>query len=161
MKTSLAAQTLAAPAVAMAVTMVVTMAMTLVVMPAHAQKQRVPGCDELVWSAQVMEVNPDIRLSCQGVYSRGGDLFAKVTIEVSRVQGHRMSFRPLHVDGSKGPVRSVTVPNSWRVMLDGQSMRVTELLPGQRLNVYMPQDRFALTIDDSALEGEEELLTIE
>ena len=111
--------------------------------------QDAPTCDDLVWSAQVLEANPDIGLSCQGVFEQGGELYAKVTIEIPRARGNRSTFRPQHTDGSRGDLRSITVPSAWRANIGGQSYRASELLPGQELNVYMPQDRFALAMDTS------------
>ncbi|MEM1190802.1 MAG: hypothetical protein AAF933_02745 [Pseudomonadota bacterium] len=120
-----------------------------------------PTCDDLVWSAQVLAINPDIRKSCQGVYQRGDELFAKVTIEVTRVSGNRLGFRPQHLDGSMGKPRSITVPSTWRARLDGEDYRVRDLMPGQRLNVYVPEDRFALAVENEKLMSDEELELIE
>ncbi|WP_439105540.1 hypothetical protein [Congregibacter sp.] len=119
-----------------------------------------PTCDDLVWSAQVLAENPDMALSCQGVYARNDELYAKVTIELTRVRGNRLTFRPKHTDGSKGAQRSITVDNSWRANIEGRTYSAGELLPGQELNVYIPEDRFALAVDD-AFDGDEELVSIE
>jgi hypothetical protein len=127
---------------------------------AHAQTGA-PTCDDLVWSAQVLEANPDIALSCQGVYERDGELFAKVTIELTRVRGNRLTFRPLHTDGTKGDIRSITVPNTFRANIAGRSFRASELLPGQELSVYMPQDRFALAVEDDDFDASEDMLEIQ
>ena len=116
-----------------------------------------PTCDDLVWSAQVLAENPDIRESCQGVYQRGDDLFAKVTIQVTRVSGNRLGFRALHLDGSLGKPRSISVPSTWRARLDGQEYRARDLMPGQRLYVYVPEDRFALAMENDKLTWDEEL----
>jgi len=109
--------------------------------------QDAPTCDDLVWSAQVLEANPDIGMACKGVFEQGGELYAKVTIEITRARGNRITFRPQHTDGSRGDLRSIAVPNAWRARIGGQTYRASELLPGQELNVYMPQDRFALAMD--------------
>jgi hypothetical protein len=129
-------------------------------MPSLAQSPA-PVCDDLVWSAQVLAANPDIRKSCQGVYERNKELFAKVTIEVIRVRGNRVTFRPEHTDGSTGAARTITVGQSWRADIDGRSYRASELLPGQKLSVYIPEDRFALAMDDGAFDGDEELYDIQ
>jgi hypothetical protein len=125
-----------------------------------------PGCDDLVWSAQVLAANPDIRDACQGVYRRGDELFAKVEIELTRVRGNRLTFRPQHTDGSEGKPRSIAVPNSWRATIEGREYRARDLLPGQRLSVYIPEDRFALALADEltaddAADAELELIAIE
>ncbi|MDP5054624.1 MAG: hypothetical protein NWP69_12600 [Congregibacter sp.] len=113
-----------------------------------------PSCDDLVWSAQVLAANPDIALSCQGVYVRNDELYAKVTIELVRVRGNRLTFKPQHTDGSEGARRSITVGTNWRANIGGRSYRASELLAGQELTVYIPEDRFALAIDDGYLDDD-------
>lgn len=120
-----------------------------------------PTCDDLVWSAQLLAANPDIAQSCQGVYVRNDELFAKVTIELVRVRGNRLTFRPRHVDGSLGTARSINVDSSFRIDIDGRQYRASELLPGQELSVYVPEDRFALAVDDGAFDGNESFIMIE
>ena len=122
-----------------------------------------PTCDDLVWSAQVLAANPDIDRSCQGVYERAGELYARVNIELTRVRGNRITFRPRHTDGSTGRARSIVVPASWRARIGGRDYRASELLPGQELSVYIPEDRFALALldDDADIEAEMELIAIE
>lgn len=128
----------------------------------HAVAQdTAPGCGDLVWSAQVLAANPDIGLSCRGVYERNNEMFAKVRIELTRVRGNRLTFRPEHVDGSMGVSRSITVGNNFRADIDGRKYRARELTSGQQLDVYIPEDRFALAIHDGAFDGDEEMLTIE
>jgi len=111
-----------------------------------AAQRTVPTCADLAWSAQVRAENPDITEACQGVYQRGDDYFAKITIEITRVNGDRLTFRPRHVDGSLGRTRSIIVPNSWRARIGGREYRAAELMPGQELSVYIPEDRFAISL---------------
>ena len=66
-------------------------------------------CADLNWSAEVLAVNPDIGAMCQTVYEKNGKLYAKTSIEVVRVRGNTMTFRPIHLDGTKGDSRSVTL----------------------------------------------------
>jgi LPXTG-motif cell wall-anchored protein len=130
--------------------------------PAFAQSDA-PTCGDLVWSAQVLAANPDIAESCQGVYERGGQLYAKVSIELQRVRGNRLTFRPKHMDGSMGSPRSIVVDNAWRATIDGREYRARDLLAGQELSVYIPEDRFALAVADDMLaeDAEIELIGIE
>lgn len=103
-------------------------------------------CGDLKWAAQVLAVNPDIALACQGVYERDGILYAKATIEVVRVTGNRLRFRTLRTDGSKGAARSVTLDSSWRVNLSGKEYRLMDLVEGQQLDIFLPENSFALTV---------------
>lgn len=128
--------------------------------------ERAPECEDLNWSAQVIAANPDISRSCLGVYVRNNKYFAKSQIEVVRVNGYSLTFRAVRRDGSLGKPRRVTVPTTWRAQIDGVSYRAADLYAGQRLNVYIPEDRFALTVHGASVgEGEEEaqgdLLSIE
>jgi len=103
-------------------------------------------CADLKWSAEVLAANPDIASACQGVYEKDGVLYAKATIEVIRVSGNTLRFRTLLTDGRLGERRSVSLDSHWRVSLDGREYRLSDLSQGQRLNIYLPEDRFALTV---------------
>ncbi len=118
-------------------------------------------CDDLNWSAQVLAANPDIAESCQGVYERNGQLFAKANIEVTRVRGNRLTFRPMHTDGTKGKSRSITLPRTFSANIAGQTVRLSDMLPGQELSVYIPEDRFALAMDDGDFGGDEDMYAVE
>jgi hypothetical protein len=107
-----------------------------------------PTCADLNWAADVLAANPDIAQSCKGVYEKNGEMYAKVSIEVVRVRGNRMTFRPMHTDGSKGNSRSIVLDNSFRAEIGGREYRASDLMRGQELNVYMPPDRFALAVDE-------------
>ena len=107
------------------------------------------GCADLNWSAEVLAANPDIAAMCQTVYEKDGKLFAKTSVEVVRVRGNRMTFRPVHTDDTKGDSRSVTLASSWRANIAGREYRASDLSRGQMLNVYLPEDRFALAVEDS------------
>ena len=106
-------------------------------------------CEDLTWSPEVLAANPDIALACQGVYEKDGVLYARATIEVVNVQGDTIRFRTLRTDGSKGVTRSVKMDSNWRIRLDGRDYRARDLNSGQQLNIYLPQDRFALTVLNS------------
>ncbi|MFK7828291.1 MAG: hypothetical protein AB8B57_00805 [Congregibacter sp.] len=125
------------------------------------KRKHAPTCADLVWSARFMAANPQISTYCRGVYVKNKEFFAKVSIELTRVRGNRLTFRPVHPDGHMGSTRSIEVSTAWRVNLDGESVRASELLPGQQLSVYIPEDRFALALDDGSFDGDEEMISIE
>ena len=95
------------------------------------------------------------------MYEKDGKLYAKATIEVVRVRGHRMTFRTLHTDGSKGDSRSVQLDSAWRAEIAGRSYRASDLMRGQELNVYLPEDRFALAVEDADGPDVHEVVVIE
>jgi hypothetical protein len=106
-------------------------------------------CADLNWSAEVLARNPDIGQTCTAVYEKDGNLYAKVPVEVVRTRGNTMTFRTVHLDGSRGDSRSVTMDPSFRAQIGGRSYRVSDLNRGQQLNVYLPEDRFALIVEDA------------
>ena len=120
-----------------------------------------PTCADLNWSAEVLAENPDIGMTCQAVYEKNGKLYAKASIEVVRVRGNRMTFRTLHTDGTKGDSRSMTLDPSWRAEIGGRTYRASDLMRGQKLNVYLPEDRFALAVEDADGPDEAEVIVIE
>jgi hypothetical protein len=103
-------------------------------------------CADLHWSAEVLAANPDIAFACRGIYEKDGILYAKASIEVVRVTGNRMRFRTLLTNGTKGAPRSVTLDSGWRVNMSGKEYRLMDLAAGQQLDVFLPEDRFALTV---------------
>lgn len=111
---------------------------------------RLPTCATLNWSEAVHRSYPDIDEICQGVYERDGVLYARAEVEVLRVSGNRLTLRTLHTDGSRGHQTSMRVGPNWRAQIDGKAYRVGELVGGQRLTVYIPQDRFAFTLDGAS-----------
>ena len=142
--------------------LVVAMGMALALSAGSVSAQdAAPTCADLNWSADVLAANPDIGASCQAVYEKDGKLYAKVSVEVIRVRGNRMTFRPLHTDGTMGDSRSVQLDSSWRAEIGGRSYRASDLMRGQQLNVYIPEDRFALAIEDADGPDEADIVMIE
>ena len=143
----------------------VGMAVALSASQLMAQDEKVAsstvGCADLNWSAEVLAMNPDIAAMCQTVYEKDGRLFAKTSIEVGRVRGNTMTFRPIHTDGTRGDSRSVTLDSSWRAEIGGRSYRASDLMRGQNLNVYLPEDRFALAVVDADGPDDADFMVIE
>lgn len=129
------------------------LALVLLAPAAMAQydiQTRLPTCATLNWSEAVHRSYPDIDEICQGVYERDGVLYARAEVEVLRVSGNRLTLRTLHTDGSRGHQTSMRVGPNWRAQIDGRAYRVGELVGGQRLTVYIPQDRFAFALDGAS-----------
>ncbi|TXS92828.1 hypothetical protein FV139_12730 [Parahaliea maris] len=122
--------------------------------------QAAPTCADIEWSASVLAAYPEIAQSCKGIYEKNGELYAKASVEVLRVRGNRVTFRPIHVDGTKGESHSIQVPSSWRAEIGGRSYRASELSRGQELNVYLPHDRWALAVHDEEPADDVEIAVI-
>ncbi len=110
-------------------------------------------CDDLNWSAEVLAQNPNVPQYCRAVYEKDGQLYAKAKAQVVRVRGNRITFRPVFADGSLDDSRSIQVGSDWRANIGGRQYRASDLMRGQELNIYVPQDRFALAIEDETSVG--------
>ncbi len=138
--------------------MVVAVSMALAVSAGTAMAQEkamssTVTCDDLNWSAEVLARNPNVPQYCRAVYEKDGKLYAMGRAEVVRVRGNRMTFRPIFPDGTRDDSRSVELPSSWRANIGGRQYRASDLMRGQELNIYIPEDRFALAIEDESSEG--------
>lgn len=129
--------------------------------PARAQGRGAVTCEELRWSADVRSANPDIDRACRGVYEKDNVLYAQLVIEVEQVRGSTLTFRTLYPEGGSGETRTLKLDPSWRASIAGREYRVMDLQPGQRLQVYMPEDRFALAVDDGGAVDAEKLVDIQ
>jgi hypothetical protein len=124
-------------------------------MAAKAMESTTVTCADLNWSAGVLAENPDIAKTCRTVFEKDGKLYAQASVEVVRVRGNTMTFVTLHTDGTKGESRMTNLESGWRATIGGREYRASDLNRGQKLNVYLPEDRFALSIgDDDALVNE-------
>lgn len=132
--------------------MIAGFALAVAASPMHAQEggatTSAVSCDDLNWSAAVLAANPDISQTCRSVYEKDGKLYALAKVEVVRVRGNTMTFRTLHTDGTKGDSRSITLDPGFRANIGGREYRASDLMRGQELNVYLPEDRFALAVQD-------------
>lgn len=129
--------------------------------PSKGVESTTVTCADLNWSAEVLSNNPDVASMCQTVYEKDGRLFAKTSVEVVRVRGNTMTYKSLHTDGTKGDSRSVTLDSGWRATIAGRQYRASDLQRGQNLNVYMPEDRFALAVEDDDGIDDSDIVDIE
>jgi hypothetical protein len=105
-------------------------------------------CSDIEWSSVVTNEYPNIADACDEVVEKDGKRFARVEVEIQRVRGRTLTFKIINNDGSSAGNYSQTVDTSWRAKIGGRSYRASDLSRGQRLNVYMPSDRWAVIVED-------------
>lgn len=110
----------------------------------QAMSQDSLTCDDIQWSSAVTVQYPKIDEACNAVMEKEGSLYARVTVEVQRVHNNVLTFKVLNRDGSSGGSYTQNVGTSWRAKIGGREYRARELNRGQRLNVYLPGDRWAI-----------------
>ncbi len=105
-------------------------------------------CADITWSSVVTDQYPNIDAACNAVMMKNGQMYARVSVELQRVRGNNLTFRVLNNDGSSGGVYTQNVGADWRASIGGQKYRARDLNRGQRLNVYLPPDRWAIIHED-------------
>jgi hypothetical protein len=102
------------------------------------------SCSDIEWSSTVTDEYPSIAGACDAVVEKNGKLFARIEVQVQRARGRNLTFRILNNDGSSGGSYTQSLETSWRAKIGGRNYRASELSRGQKLNVYMPADRWAV-----------------
>lgn len=106
------------------------------------------SCDDIEFSTAVTSEFPSIAGACDAVVVKNGKKYARVEVEVVRARGRTLTFKIMNNDGTSAGSYSTTVDSSWRAQIDGRSYRASELYRGQELNVYLPEDRWAVIAED-------------
>ena len=109
--------------------------------PAAAQTEL--ACSDITFNYEMTSRFPDIGEHCISVVEVDGERFAKFSVEVTRSYNNGASFRFMDPDdGRYGPTQRVDLDPDWRAEMGGREYRARELTPGQKLNVYLPSDRW-------------------
>lgn len=114
----------------------------------QAMAQDTLTCDDIEWSAVITDQYPEIDKACNAVMEKNGELYARVSIEVLRVRNNVLTFRVLNRDGSSGGAFTQNVGTDWRANIGDREVRARDLMRGQRLNIYLPPDRWAVIHED-------------
>lgn len=111
----------------------------LVASAAFAQNPR--DCGAVAFSEEVLERFPRAPEACLDVISRDGQEYAVFNARLTQVRGNTMRVRFHHPDGSLGPTTSITTPRDFRVLIDGEPTRISDLAPNQDLKAYVQVSR--------------------
>lgn len=119
--------------------------LALVTTLAFAQNPR--DCAAVQFSDEVLERFPRAREACLDVISRDGQEYAVFNARLTRVTGNNMRVRFRHPDGSLGPSTSITPPRDFRVLINGEPTRVSDLAPDQDLKAYVQVARPMMALE--------------
>jgi len=103
-----------------------------------------PTCDDIEFKSNVTDQFPNVADACLEVLERDGALYAKVEAEV--VVARRSGDVTLDIKTRDGSSirQSFQTESEFRVLLDGRSHRVRDLVRGQEIRIYLPSDRWAV-----------------
>jgi LPXTG-motif cell wall-anchored protein len=117
-------------------------------------------CDDIEWKPVVTDNIPSIATACDAVLMKNGSIHARVEIELLRVRGRTLTFRVLDNNGDSLGAYTQTVDTDWRAHIGGQDYRPRDLSRGQKLNIYMPSDRWAVIPENAAEEPATEMAVV-
>ncbi len=103
------------------------------------------SCADIQFSAEMQAKYPAIQSACRDVVEAAGKKYAEVKIQLVGIHGQDLRFRFMQDDGQFSDVQQVTVPENFTAAVAGKQMLLTDMERGQRLDVYLPADRWAIT----------------
>lgn len=98
------------------------------------------SCDQVTWSRQALEVYPNIAEACQQVMQRDGKYFVRFDGEVRSVTDRGQQVT---VDFRDGDLLTLTPPENLNLTINDKPTAPRDLLPGDKLRFYIPQDQLA------------------
>lgn len=120
-------------------------------------------CNDITFSAEAFAAYQFIDKACLEMVDRNGATYAKLTAtkvvppDVSPGVSTYVKFT--HSDGSEGPRHKTNLPRSFIVQLGDQDVRLADLDPGQKVNVYVGNDNWVsnLEVEEAVEEVAEEV----
>ena len=107
-----------------------------------------PGdnCTQVVWSQEALAKYPKIAVACKEVMQRNGKTYVKFEGEVKKVAN---KGQDLYVDfGSGGKGTLLNPKEGASVNIDGKTVPVRQLRPGDTLTFYIDSDRLSAHFPD-------------
>jgi LPXTG-motif cell wall-anchored protein len=102
-------------------------------------------CDDIELNSAITDKFPRAKEACLEVVERNGEPYVRMKAELVRnPRGNHAVFRVLHADGTYGPTQAIDLDPSWRARIEGRNYRLRDLAQGQELDLYLPQDRWAV-----------------
>ena len=106
------------------------------------------ACGDIEWLPMVTDQYPNIADACVDVVMKNGKKMARVEVEVVRARPRDASFRFLHPDGTRSDTYRTDLAADWTALVNGREIRRWDLERGMKLNVYIPNDRWAMIYED-------------
>lgn len=117
------------------------LAATLAFLASAAFAQNPRDCGAVTFSDEVLERFPRAPEACLDVISRDGQEYAVFNARLTQVRGNTLRVRFHHPDGSLGPTTSIAAPRDFRVLINGEPTRVSDVAPNQDLKAYVQVSR--------------------
>ena len=110
-----------------------------------------PTCADVVWGENALVDNPGLRDNCLEVVQRGGAWYARMRAKVVRQGATSTVVRWQNTDGTWGASERTYPPRGFTANVDGKDVEISQLQPGQEVNVYLiDEGNFALPVLEAA-----------
>ena len=104
-----------------------------------------PTCADVVWGENALVDNPGVKDNCLEVVQRDGAWYARMRAKVVRQGASSTVVRWQNTDGTWGASERTYPPRGFMASVDGQDVQISQLQPGQEVNVYViDEGNFAL-----------------
>ena len=104
-------------------------------------------CSDIVFTPEAFAAYEFADEACLDIVERNGSIFAKYTatkVVPSGVKpGVTTYLEFTHADGSTGPRHKSNLPRSFETRIDGRTVRLADLDPGQTVNIYVGPEYWA------------------
>ncbi len=98
-------------------------------------------CQNAVFNPQIVSQFPNVRNACVAIEQRDGVNVAKINARLLRVlSGNRVVVRFERADGSRSDPMTITLPEDFRIQVNGKEARVDDLALNQVLTAYLKVD---------------------
>jgi hypothetical protein len=110
------------------------------------------SCTDITWQKEILARYPNIAAACQEVVVSNGTRFARFTGELVRVSPNgRVTFDFMDRDGhSLGKPTTLLPAPTQRALIQGKYYRLSDLIPGQQLNMYVPESGLTVATEPVA-----------
>ncbi len=105
-------------------------------------------CSDVVWSADTLAKYPNIGSVCKSVVEKDGKQYVEADAKFISIRNGKAHLKFKHSDGSYGDTfETRTIPDDFRIMLDGKSTSIHRIPRDAMLTMYVPVDRFGMVPD--------------
>ncbi len=107
------------------------------------------SCANMRWQEQIRELYPNIAAACQEVVVSNDTRFARFTgelVQANRNGSVKIDFKDRNGD-SLGRATTLQFAPDQRAFIEGKYFRFSELVPGQQLNLYVPENSLTVATE--------------
>jgi len=131
-------------------TITVTTAAVLTLLLASPVGAQEVVCSDVEFDADIIAKYPEVQDACLAVVEDGGVRYVHLRAEVQNNWISSMTIRYEHADGTWGPLKTVTPPEGFTAIVNGESRSVDEIEEGTVMNVFVPEGRWEVAMSDVA-----------